>query len=390
MSNYERLGVKEPQSAEQEKAQTKIEALGARIVELEKECAEKISELQADSKAYINLPKHEKEDTRDSIREKGTAKSYLELPEDARDINYVNDDKGYHFEVSLQNAQKLEVSEADLLTDMRWGIFHKLNHPPIVAKDENKKYNNFRARYIQAYYDKKIAELREQQLIIQRLEIDKVGSHDNLLAAAYKEFSRREEGERKEKAGFIFEKIIAGILQKLALELGEKFGFEFVEADAIDDVEVKADFIVKIKERHHGVGVEELEKDDDHSGKELDRGIQLTLRNFKDEEFKKKVEQVETVKNKLQSLKINNARINSLVLVGIDAGNEEVMGSYHAWDSAGRLPGGPEKRFMAMNVIMKILRQIFAETDLDFEKNKEFETAIGEYFKNNHYQGSTK
>ena len=290
--------------------------------------------------------------------------------------------QGYYFKIEALNGTEIRIAESDLLTDMRWGIFYNLNHQ-IAAKDENKKYNNFRARYIKAYYDKKIAELREKQLIIQRLEIDDVGLRDKLLGEAYREFARREEGERKEKAGFIFEKIVSGILQKISLELGEKYGFEFVEADAIDDVESKADGIMKIKGYHRGAGVEEREGLDRYEKK---KGIQLTLVNNGDEKFRVKQRQIESVRKKLKGLKIREANIDDLVLVSIDSGEREVMKSYHVWQMDKNSPGGPEKKFADGKIIMNILRQIFFGTELDFDKREDFEVAVETYFRTNNYQ----
>ena len=295
----------------------------------------------------------------------------LEFPKDAevRQLDFIKDNKKFHFDFHGFGGEMQKVTATDILTDIRQGIYYELNHE-IVSAEHNRKYNKFRKEYVQAYYDWQMSQLKNQKQIIQRLEIDKVSEKDNQLAWAYE--AMRDEGKEK-KAGFVFEQMITGVLQKIALDLGEKWGLKFEDADVIDDVELKTDCLIKIKNRNRGVGVEESEQI---------KGIQLTLKKSGDPDFERKKAQVAKInKNHGGGKRL----IDDLVLIEVGVGNKEIMETLRAWEVHDKAPGGPEKFFTVSRIIDDFLSKIFEDTELDLRKNEEFRKELWKYFEENGY-----
>ena len=295
----------------------------------------------------------------------------LEFPKGAtvRQLNFVKDNKKFHFDYHGFAGEEMPVTTTDILADLRQGIFYELNHE-IVSQEHNKKYNLFRRKYIEVYYNWQISQLRIQKQLIQRLEIDNVARQDMQLARAYEAI--RDEAKEK-KAGFVFEQMITGILQKVAWDLGEAWGLEFEDADVIDDVELKTDCLIKIKKRNRGVGVEESQQI---------QGIQLTLKKAGDPDFERKKAQVAKINKNHGGGK---RRIDDLVLIEVGVGNKEIMETWRAWEVHDKAPGGPEKFFRVSRIINDFLNKIFEDTELDLNKNEEFRKDLWKYFEENGY-----
>lgn len=365
MANFEQTPVAKKET---ESAEKKIEALSQQIFELEQKKQEILAQIDQLTETAKTQPKKE--------REAQSGVSFLEFAEgeEVKKAEYIKQKKKGVFQCKAYDGQMMEISQSDMLTDMRWGVFYDLSDN-IVAKDHFAKYNEFRKKYVEAYFNHKIQELITKQLLIQRLEIDDVGHHDMFIAKAYQELMK---GGNQEKAGFIFEKMISGVLQKMAIDLGEKYGFEYEEASVVDDVELKADCLVKIKgkkEQNQAVGVEE--------SSEI-KGIQLTLRKEGDPDFERKKQQVAKVKERL--LKGGQTKINDLILLQVSIDNPEIMGAYKEWKNHDKQSGGPEKMFDGLKLVNEILRGIFQGTELDFETNEEFRQAVYDYFKKNNFR----
>jgi hypothetical protein len=303
----------------------------------------------------------------------------MELPDvkELKSVEFVKDEKGkFHFEyVDAQNRRRY-LTPGDLLSDMEWGVYYDLNHD-VVAAEYRKKYDKFRKKYLEAFYQQKIEKLATEQLLIWRLEIDKIADRDYYLGQAYTAVYERLKKENEAEglsAGFLFEKMIGGILKKIAVDLGEKWKFSVQKASVIEDVELKADLVINLPERNRGVGIEESKKI---------KGIQLTLIEKDNEKFRRKVEQVQKVKEKIKKSKGlgEKIEIDDLVLLEVEVGNRDVLSKYDAWLKNDKSAGGPESYF-SINQVMEFLSGIFKESDLDFDINKEFKEEVWEYFRN--------
>ncbi len=303
----------------------------------------------------------------------------MELPDvkEKKSVEFVKDDKGkFHFEYIDANKQKRYLTQGDLLSDMEWGVYYDLNHE-VIAAEYRKKYDKFRKKYLEAFYQQKIERLLTEQLLIQRLEIDKIADQDYYLGQAYSAVYERLKKENETEgmpAGFLFEKMIGGILKKIASDLGEKWKFSMQKTSVIEDVELKTDLVINLPEKNRGVGVEESKKV---------KGIQLTLIEKGNEKFQRKVEQVQKIKEKIKKSKGlgEKMEIDDLVLLEVEVGNRDVLSKYETWLRNGKSAGGPESNF-SVNQIMEFLGGIFKESDLDFENNKEFKEEVWQYFKN--------
>ncbi|MBN1326104.1 hypothetical protein JW977_03970 [Candidatus Falkowbacteria bacterium] len=312
--------------------------------------------------------------------EKGRDKEIVkvELPgvKDLRKVDYVKDDKGkFHFEYVDANNQKRYLMPGDLFSDMEWGVYYDLNHD-VIAAEYRKKYDKFRKKYLETFYQRKIEHLATEQLLIQRLEIDKIGDRDYYLGQAYTaihERLKKEDEGGDEQAGFLFEKMIKGILTKIATDLGEKHNFSVQNTSIIDDVELKADLVVNLPQKNRGVGVEESKKA---------KGIQLTLVDKNDAKFRRKVEQVQKIKEQIKK-KVGlggKIEIDDLVLLEVEVGNKDIMSKYNQWVAGKKNSGGPENLF-SVNQILEFLGGIFQDSDLDLQKNPQFKEDVWKYFK---------
>ncbi|MDD5341544.1 MAG: hypothetical protein PHC97_03880 [Patescibacteria group bacterium] len=303
----------------------------------------------------------------------------MELPDvkEKKSVEFVKDDKGkFHFEYVDANKQKRYLTQGDLLSDMEWGVYYDLNHE-VIAAEYRKKYDKFRKRYQEAFYQQKIEKLMTEQLLIQRLEVDNIADKDYYLGQAYAEVYKRLKNESEAEgmsAGFLFEKMIGGILNKIAVDLGEKWKFSMQKTSVVEDVELKTDLVVNLPERNRGVGVEESKKA---------KGIQLTLIEKGNEKFRRKVDQVQKIKERIKKSKGlgEPMEIDDLVLLEVEVGNQDILSKYSAWLRNNKSAGGPESYF-TVNQIMEFLGGIFKESDLDFETNKDFKEEVWQYFKN--------
>jgi hypothetical protein len=335
------------------------------------ELAEQIEELKSAQKEAI-----ENLSTESVKKQKKQPLQKIELPGQpaAREIEFVKDDKGkFHFEYFDKCGNKIIAMPGDLIADLQWGIYYDLNHE-IKSSDHRGKYNKFRKQYLAAVYQVQIDKLETERLLIQRLKIDRVDLTDYYLGQIYQELYnelRQGRSEKEEQAGFIFEKMISGLLIKIAVDLGEHWNFSVARASVIDDVELKTDLLVKFlasKRGDRGVGAGE---------NDTVKGFQLTLVDKNDKKWQRKKEQVQKIKQGISRGDITN--IDDLVLLETEVGNQEVLSRYKEWQDRGQFAGGPENLF-SLNQIMEFMAKIFEQTDLDLTQNKSFSYALNEYF----------
>ncbi len=285
-------------------------------------------------------------------------KDDLSLPEKAkpRIIKYDEYEKNFFMRHPEKNYE-IKASFGDLLSDMNWGVYYELgdNVP-----------ENLKRKYIDFVYKKQIADLYDQQLIIQRTELEK-DQLDEFYLRTYGEVQNNLARGGGESAGLLFEKMVNNLLIKISTDM-DKWGLKVERATVIEDVEEKIDFILHLQKKKRGVGFEEV---DEIYGKEETLGIQFTLKSAKSEEFRKKQRQV------ARSLK-NLAEIDDLVLVSVPVAHDAIFSKYKKWLHQDKLPGGPENMFKPEEIVA-FVKQILQNTEL--AKDEEFFKNLEIYFK---------
>ncbi|MFA5188665.1 MAG: hypothetical protein WC460_04870 [Patescibacteria group bacterium] len=286
-------------------------------------------------------------------KEKSLGEGEIKLKVDKRQIDFDKNTQSFDYPTEKGFTQK--VSQGDLLADINWGLYYGLSHD--VPKE-------FKDQYIEAVYDREIAKIFDQQLIIQRRELER-DQIDDLLDRTYQIIGVNLESKGSESAGLLFEKMIKNILSKVAIDL-KKYGLKIEPATVIEDVEEKIDFIIKHK-KNRGVGFEEIKESE---GAEETLGIQFTLKSAKSEDFKHKQRQVARALEKPHE-------IDDLVLISVPVEHDVIFGNYKKWQKHDKLPGGPENCFKP-EVIVNFIKEILKNTDL--AKDDDFLQDVKEYF----------
>jgi len=285
----------------------KIEALEAKKEELED-----AKQLALDS--IVIETRKKKKYQKEEVQE-----LQLDLPEHAqmRSVEFVKGDKNdFAFACKDKNGNEIMATPGDLIADMQWGVYYDLNHE-IKSQAHRREYNKFRKQYAEAVYQLQIDEVETEKSLIQLLEIEHVEVRDYYLAEAYKSvyetLQQHQAGKENMQSGFLLEKMINGLLTKISIDLGSKYGFEVEQATVIDDVELKIDLILKFADKNRGVGVEETKKI---------KGIQLTLIKKDDAKFKRKQDQVDKVKAIMKHTKLP---VDDLVLIQVGVNNGAML-----------------------------------------------------------------
>lgn len=206
------------------------------------------------------------------------------------------------------------VTLGDIITDIDWGTYYYLD-PQTVDR-------NIRKRYLIEDAKHEIAALLDQQITR-----DEMASGDTDYWN-YKAYEKRA-GDSELKEGFIAERMVKSFLKKLAIDHGADF--EVVESDAVQDVEEKMDFIIRVKRRyHHNRGVEVQERED-----VTGVGVQFTIRTDQEATDGKTV-QVDRSRRALRK----GEGIDDIVLVQVPS----LLASdlYGEWKRNPR-PGGPDR-----------------------------------------------
>ena len=279
------------------------------------------------------------------------AEGGIKLKVEKRQIDY--DKQADDFDFPTEKGFSQKVSQGDLMTDINWGLYYEL------AKDVPVEFKN---DYIEAVYQAEITKLHDQQLIIQRTELERE-QIDDFLADTYRKVGEALEKGGEESAGLLFEKMIKNILSKVAFDL-KNYGIKIEEPidRVIGDVEGKIDFIIKHK-KNRAVNIEETKE---AKGDEETLNIQFTLKGYGTEEFEKKQRQVARAN-----------KIHDLILISVPVEHDVIFGNYKKWQRHDKLPGGPENCFDA-KVIVSFIKEILKNTEL--AGNDEFIKDVTNYF----------
>ena len=272
----------------------------------------------------------------------------FKLPVLAREIEHEQDN---NFIAKTENNKSVKVTFGDLVSDLNWGVYYDLAGAPVELKK----------KYLAAYHQNQIANLFDQQLIIQRTELEK-DQLDQFYLETYEKVKADLERGGGESAGLLFEKMIHNLLNKIAIDL-EQWGIRIEKATVVEDVEEKIDFIIHLPKKKRGVGFEEIEGDET-------LGIQFTLKSAKSEDFRKKQRQV------ARSLK-NLKEVDDLVLISVPVSHDEIFSKYKIWQHQDKMAGGPENMFKPQEIV-NFVKEILQNTEL--AQNEEFLNEVKKYF----------
>lgn len=158
-----------------------------------------------------------------SKRSKKKEVTTMELPDakDIRQIEYKSDDKGkFHFEYKDENNYPRILTKGDILSDMAWGVYYDLNQK-VEGQNQRVKFEKFRQQYVQQFYQLKIDRLQSMRMALQLSE----EVRDTFKSETYRQIYQRlqeSETDQSEQAGFLFEKMLEGLLVKVAEDLGHR------------------------------------------------------------------------------------------------------------------------------------------------------------------------
>jgi hypothetical protein len=302
----------------------------------------------------------------------------MELPEvrEMRQVEFIKDEKGkFHFVFKDKDGHDRILTKGDIISDMEWGIYYDLNHE-VVAQEYRVKYEKFRQKYVQQFYQKKIDRLGYMREALIMIDMTDDSYKANAYREIYERFKVEKEGDEMQ-AGFLFEKMLEGLLKKISEDLGnrEESKFSVAKASVFDDVELKTDLIIDFPEKKRGVGVEEKKV---IASK---KGFQVTLIDKNNEKWRHKQEQVAKAKAKIKELRAQGKDVpDDLVLFEVEVGNRDILNVFDKWQKSDRQSGGPEN-FFSLDQIMEFLGEIFKKTELDLEANLTFKKDLWEYFK---------
>lgn len=261
------------------------------------------------------------------------------VPERRPDERFVRQEGDAYVAVG-RNGAELPITKGELLTDLDWGQYYYLD-PHTVDR-------NMRKRYLIEDAKQELAKLLDDQIVID--ETSSAHTHEWKQAA----YAKRQESSGEE-TGFLAEKMVKGFLKKLSID--SCADFEIEEANAFQDVEQKIDFIIRKKQHHRGVGVEESDREN--------VGIQFTT-NTSAEARERKQRQLE---RSLRGLGDEEA-VDDIVLVSMPA--TQVREAYEGWLENPQ-PGGPDKLWTdetKHEVFAQVMQDIMTSEEIDQQWDK--------------------
>lgn len=189
---------------------------------------------------------------------------------------------------------------------------------------------------------------------------------------AYNEMEEKDQ-DKERAAGKLFEQSIIHLIKELQYDLPD-MDIEVQEANIIQDMDEKIDFIVRVNKHHRGGYVEESQNlsYNEHEKPEL-FGIQFTM-DTREETQKHKEEQI--ARSKKHGTRI---LVDDIVLITVPMSCKDVIEAYHKWRAQGCPPGGPARLYPAevrARIVEKVLEKIGNKKDEEKRRGK-----IEKYFK---------
>jgi hypothetical protein len=250
----------------------------------------------------------------------------------------------------------------DLIGDSALGIEYNIPIETIERQDA-KTYALERAKI-------RLKTLLNRQLALQ----EKERAHgkgklyrEESFKEAEKELHAKESGLEMH-AGKQFEQDVIHLLKEVQYDVPE-LGVEVEEANVVQDMDEKIDFIVKIKEHHRGVCVEEsrfLEPEGKKQKEEVLFGIQFTINTDAKEKKTKQIQE-----SKARGIK---SKVDDILLIMVPMSCREIGEAHAVWRAQGCPPGGPARLYagtIRAEIVKKILEKI--EKGKEEERDREVE-----------------
>lgn len=306
---------------------------------------------------------------------KEMARMALSEVRELRTVEVVSDGEGkFHFIWRDKDNYPKKLTRGDILSGMEWGIYYDLNHLDLPGRNLREGYDDFRKKYVNHFYQRKIDRLTNMELAVNFSQSEQ----DSQIANAYKETYFRLKDEKEGEggpAGIMLETMLKCLLLKVAEDFGHRHDFNYFleRGNVFADVNYKSDIIIKFTQNKRGVNVNESSKV---------KGFQVTLIPRNHPKLLQKLKQIEKANERLKGEKASgkNTIVDEVVDFKVEVGEIRVTDAFKNWVKNGRSSFGPEL-FLGATLIMECLTDIFQKSDLDLNLNKQMRDILESYFK---------
>jgi hypothetical protein len=284
----------------------------------------------------------------------------------SHDVSYDAEKKNF-----LVREEKQEVTLGDMVADASLGCEYNISLEG-VPREIAKQYVAGRAKT-------HLNQLLNRQLVLQELssalkekDLERIKRAIHFKEAE-EELGRKDRGQETQP-GKLFEQDVTHLLKELQYDVPE-LDIEVQEANIIQDMDEKIDFVVRIKDHHRGARVEESRFMDNEHEEQAQHlfGIQFTI-NTSEEVQKHKEKQVK--KSKEHGTK---AAVDDIVLITVPMSCKDIIEAHIRWRAQGCPPGGPARLYPAeirAGIVQKVLEKIGGKKDEEERREK-----IAKYFK---------
>lgn len=250
----------------------------------------------------------------------------------------------------VQNGEEVErASFGDLMTDLSYGIGHSFDVSQVPTEWARKYIAEFARVMIDDYFDLQILIDEHTQLRGNHVKLEDEQRRTALgiwVSERRKSILREPSFERKE-AGKIFELNVITMLRSLQFDFPE-WDIEVEKGYSREDALEKIDFIVRLRERHRGVVMEETASPLGHANEKI-FGIQFTLSTNTAQKHK----DVDIIKQS----HFHTRELDDILVISVPVSQNEIFRNYLNWKRLGKPSGGPERLF-DINTKLEILREL--------------------------------
>lgn len=178
----------------------------------------------------------------------------------------------------IEDSEKIKTTVGEVVSGEEWGNKFNLNYTEFNEKENSKKLYE---SYVLAFVKRETLDLLDTYILEREISTNKA-KQNITTQTAYEGIEARRNTDPREmvQTGAIAEKMVQSLFMRLAID-NPSLGFEIININAYQDVAMKIDFIVKIKNVEKGVRTE------------ITKNIQLTISSdprkieMKEEQLKK-------------------------------------------------------------------------------------------------------